>query len=249
VATDDGPLAPVAPVAPITGPLTLAVALGAVTGALDAISLARITGTFVGFQTGNTVLAGLGIGRGHYEGAARAGVAVLAFLAGSALTPALVRRHADRPLTAARRLLTVATALLAVDVLVVLLVWGWDGTTPDGGARYVCIVVSAAAMACQTSMVRSVRGVAVSSTFETGMLTRLGHALGSLRGAARRTSELPVVRVLACVTLAFFGGAIAGGLALSAFGNGAVVLPAAGLVAIGVGLARTSESALTIDAA
>jgi len=80
------------------------------------------------------------------------------------------------------------------------------------------------------------------------MLTRLGHAIGSLGDAARRPHELAVVRVLAGITAALLAGAIAGGLALSAVGNGAVVLPALGLVAVGVALARTHESALTTDA-
>ena len=75
------------PVAPIAGPLLLVAALAAVTGCLDAVSLARLTKTFVGFQTGNTVLVGLGIGRGHFAAAVGPAVAVVAYLAGSALTP------------------------------------------------------------------------------------------------------------------------------------------------------------------
>ena len=72
-------------------------ALAAVTGCLDAVSLARTTRTFVGFQTGNLVLVGLGVGRGHFAAAAGPAVAVVAFLIGSALTPAVLAPGAPAP--------------------------------------------------------------------------------------------------------------------------------------------------------
>jgi uncharacterized membrane protein YoaK (UPF0700 family) len=221
-----------APVAPFTGPLLLVAGLAAVTGCLDAVSLARLTRTFVGFQTGNTVLVGLGLGRGHFATAAGPSVAVVAFLIGTACTPTILRPGAPAPETAARRLLAMAAALLVVNAVVVLAGAGPDGAPPTGVVRYVSIVISAWAMACQTSVVRRVHGVSVSSTFSTGMLTRLGHSLGSRRDPAWRSHERVVTRVLGVSILSFVAGALVGGLLLVAVGNAAVIAPAAGVVLV-----------------
>ena len=121
------------PVAPIAGPLVLVAALAAVTGCLDAVSLARLTKTFVGFQTGNTVLVGLGIGRGDFAAAAGPG-------RGRDRLPRRERAHADGPgdrrtspvpaCAVARRS---RPALLVVNVLMVLVGAG----VPTGRRRRV----------------------------------------------------------------------------------------------------------------
>ncbi len=226
------------PVAPIAGPLALVVALAAVTGCLDAVSLARLTKTFVGFQTGNLVLVGLGIGRGHFATAVGPGLAVVAYLAGSALTPIVLRPGAPSPVAAMRRLLALASVLLVANAVMVLITPGADGPAPTGAVRYVSIVICGLAMACQTTVVRRVRGVAVSSTFSTGMLTRLGQSLGALGDPAVRDHEKVVTNVLGSTIVAFVVGAAIGGVLLAAFGNGAVVGPALGLVAVTVVVAR-----------
>src|SRR3954451_7863650 len=69
------------PVTPFPGPLPLVVALASVAGFLDAVSLARITHTFVAFQTGNLVLVGLDVGRGNWTDAAPPALAIVAYLA------------------------------------------------------------------------------------------------------------------------------------------------------------------------
>jgi uncharacterized membrane protein YoaK (UPF0700 family) len=221
-----------APIAPLAGPLLLLAALAAVTGSLDAVSLARTTHTFVGFQTGNLVLAGLSVGRGDFAAAAGPGVAVLAFLIGTALTPTILAPGAPAPRTAARRLLAITAALLAVNVAVVLVGAGAHGPPPSGAVRSVSIVISAWAMAAQTSVVRRVQGVSVSSTFSTGMLTRLGLSLGSRRDPAHRSHERVVTRVLGATILSFFAGALVGGVLLAAVGNAAVIAPAVGVVLV-----------------
>lgn len=222
------------PVAPLAGTLLLVAGLAAVTGCLDAVSLARVTQTFVGFQTGNLVLVGLGVGRGHFAAAAGPAVAVIAFLVGSAATPAVLAPGMPGPVAAARRLLAIAVALLIANAVVVVVGAGFDGASPSGAVRYVSIVLSAWAMASQTSVVRRVRGVTVSSTFSTGMLTRLGQSLGN-RDPARRAHERVVTRVLGVTIVGFVLGAVVGGVFLVAWGNGAVVVPALGLVLVAVG--------------
>jgi uncharacterized membrane protein YoaK (UPF0700 family) len=71
--------------------LALASSLAAVAGCLDALSLDRLTGTFVAFQSGNTVLAGLEIGQGHLARVWPPLLAVLTYIAGSALAPFVIR--------------------------------------------------------------------------------------------------------------------------------------------------------------
>jgi uncharacterized membrane protein YoaK (UPF0700 family) len=226
------------PAVPVAGPLSLALGLAAVTGCLDAVSLARITRTFVGFQTGNTVLAGLGVGQGDWAQAVPPAAAVLAYLAGSVLAHRLMVVGPTAPRAVVRRLLALAVALLAVNAAVVVVGAGGDGDPPVGLVRYVSIVVSAVAMACQTPTVRVVEGVSVSSTFSTGMLTRLGQAFAAPRS---RTAERVVTRVLGGVILAFLGGAIVGGVALELVGNAAAVVPPVALALVTVASGRAGR--------
>ena len=96
-------------------------------------------------------------------------------------------------------------------------------------------------MAFQTPVVRRVAGIAVSSTFSTGMLTRLGHAIGSLRDPPRRSHELTVVRVLGGSVLAFLSGAVIGGALLDPLGNATMVVPFLGLAVVTVWQVRVGS--------
>lgn len=216
------------------GSLGVVAGLAAVTGCLDAVSLARLTGTFVAFQTGNSVLVGLDIGQGHLATSAPPLVAVLAYLVGSALAPTVAGHGRIPAARVARRLLAAAIGLLLVEVLLVLIGvgFGTDAARPSGALRYACIVVAAIAMAFQTPVVRRVNGVAVSSTFSTGMLARLGQSLGSWRDPRTRARERGIARVLSATIGAFLVGATIGGVMIEAVGNAAVVAPLVGLVTV-----------------
>ena len=226
------------PVAPLAGTLGLVVGLAGVAGCLDAVSLARLTGTFVGFQTGNTVLVGIGVGQGHPGRALAPAVAVVAYLVGSALVPLVIRRGSTDPTISVRSMLGVATGLLFLNALIVLVGFGFDGSAPTGVWRYASIVGSAIAMAFQTPAVRSVDGVAVSSTFSTGMFTRLGQSFAGWRDADGRAREMDVARVLGATIVAFVAGATLGGLLVEQFGNGAIVAPPIGLLLVTTVLVR-----------
>jgi uncharacterized membrane protein YoaK (UPF0700 family) len=218
------------PLVPIAGSLALASSLAAVAGCLDALSLDRLTGTFVAFQSGNTVLAGLEIGQGHFAKVWPPLVAVLTFVVGSACTPFVIRSGTGMR-GARRRLLVWATALLALDAAIVLVGFGPGSETPAGFLRYLGIIVATMAMAMQTPAVRTVDGVAVSSTFSSGMLVRLGQSLGDLFHRAARKRELPVTRILAITNASFLGGAVVGGVLIEWRGNVAILAP---VVALGL---------------
>ena len=227
---------PVEPLAPFSGPLALAAALAAVAGCLDAVSLVRLTGTFVAFQSGNTVLMGVGIGRGEWENVWPLLAAVATYIFGSALTPFVIR--SGRGVSGARRrLLAWASALVVAYAAIVLVGFGTGSERPTGMLRYLAIVVATIAMTMQTAVIRRVDGVNVSSTFSSGMLVRLGQGLGELTHRGARARELPVVRTLAIINLAFLGGAIVGGVTIEVWGNVAILVPtlALPLIALLVG--------------
>jgi uncharacterized membrane protein YoaK (UPF0700 family) len=227
---------------PIPGTVALAASLAAVAGCLDAISLARLTGTFVAFQSGNTVLAGLELGRGEWSRAWPPLVAVLAYVVGSALTP-LVTRAGDSRRDVRRRLFAGAVGFLALDAVIVLVGFGTGAETPTGFWRYAGIVAATFAMALQTAVVRTVDGVPVSSTFSSGMLVRLGQAFGELRHPESRPGELRVVRILGVVNLAFLAGAVVGGVVLTAWDNLAILVPLAALPVIAIWSDRSEPRA------
>jgi uncharacterized membrane protein YoaK (UPF0700 family) len=231
------------PVTPSPGPLALVVGLASVAGYLDAISLARITHTFVAFQTGNLVLVGLGVGRGEWSDVAPPALAIVAYLVGSALVPVVLRGAAGVHRVVVVRLLGTTVALLLVEAVAVAVVCGpGTGDAPGRVLRSVGTVLSGVAMAFQTPVVRSVDGVAVSSTFSTGMLTQLGQAIGSLRDPARRPRESAVARVLGATVLAFLVGAALGGALLDALGNATVFVPVAVLVVIAGATVRLARA-------
>ncbi len=230
------------PLTPFPGSLALASSLAAVAGCLDALSLDRLTGTFVAFQSGNTVLVGLEIGQGHLARAWPPLVAVLTYVVGSALTPFVIR-SGDGARRAPRRLLAWATLLLAADAGIVLIGFGTGSETPTGFLRYLGIVAATLAMAMQTPVVRTVDGVPVSTTFSSGMLVRLGQSLADLLHRSARPRELPVTRILVITNVAFLGGAILGGVAIEAWGNLAILLPALALPAIAVARGRFERAA------
>jgi uncharacterized membrane protein YoaK (UPF0700 family) len=222
---------------PFPGSLELASSLAAVAGCLDALSLDRLTGTFVAFQSGNTVLVGLELGQGNFGRAWPPLAAVLAYIVGSALTPFVIRSTSGA-LQARRRLLGLAAVLLAIDAVIVLVGFGAGSETPAGWLRYCGIVAATFAMALQTPVVRTVEGVPVSTTFSSGMLVRLGQSLGDLVHPGARRRERPVARILGITNLAFLGGAILGGVLIEVWGNVAILVPTLALTILAMSLGR-----------
>jgi uncharacterized membrane protein YoaK (UPF0700 family) len=227
---------------PIPGPLALAAGLAAVAGCLDALSLARLTGTFVAFQSGNTVLGGLEVGRGNWAQAWPPLVAVVTYVAGSALTPFVIDPSGDVR-RARRRLFAWASALLALDALIVLVGFGAGSETPEGVGRYAGIVAATLAMAMQTAIIRTVDGVPVSSTFSSGMLVRFGQAVGEAVHPSTRPGELRVLRILGIVNAAFLGGSIVGGILIVAIDNLAILVPVVALPVIALVMDRARSPA------
>jgi uncharacterized membrane protein YoaK (UPF0700 family) len=194
----------------------------------------RLTGTFVAFQSGNTVLAGLRLGQGEFAAAWPSLTAVLAYIVGSALTPFVIRSGRTGIAGAPSRLLTWASVLLSLDAAIVLIGFGTGSETPDGVLRYLGLIAVTFAMAMQTPVARTVDGVLVSSTFSSGMLVRLGQSLGDLLHPSARARERAVTRILGVINLAFLGGAIVGGILIELVDNASILVPTLALITIAV---------------
>jgi uncharacterized membrane protein YoaK (UPF0700 family) len=216
----------------------LLVTLAAVGGFLDAISVARLTGAFVAFQSGNVVLIGLGVSGGPLQELDASAISVVSFIIGSALAATIARLGGGPSQRVQQRLLACAAGLLVGFAALVLVGAGFGSERPSGALRFIGIVVAAVAMALQTPAVRQVGDVPVSSTFVTGVISRLGQALGDLVHGDARARELHFLRVLGLTTVAFLGGAIAGGVGIKELGNTTVLVPAAALLTVTVVVRR-----------
>ena len=206
--------------------------LAAVAGFLDAISVARLTGSFVAFQSGNVVLIGLGVTNGTVREFGAAATSVAAFIIGATIATVVSRLDSGPSPRLQQRLLACTTALLFAFAALVLVGAGVEWQRPSGALRYIGIVVAAMAMAFQTPAIRQVGDVPVSSTFVTGVMSRLGQTLGDLLHRDARERELHFLRVLGMITVAFLAGAIAGGECIDQIGNPSVLVPGTVLLVV-----------------
>ncbi|MBL8777616.1 MAG: DUF1275 domain-containing protein [Acidimicrobiales bacterium] len=177
--------------------------LTAVAGCVDAIAYTRISGVFPANQSGNLILLGLVTGGAPGTPVGRTAAAIAAFALGvmaAARSSGRLGRGRDPGLLAAE-LALLALAALLVGALPV------DGapSTVDGARGIAALVVLGLAMGVQTEVIGRVVGVGVSTTFETGALTRLAEQLG--RPGATDTR---VVLVLALGVATYVAGAAAG---------------------------------------
>jgi uncharacterized membrane protein YoaK (UPF0700 family) len=217
--------------------LMIAGALAAVAGSVDAICFDRVFGVFPANQSGNAVLLGIALGRGHGGGAWRPAVAILGFALGVALGIVLGSRLRGR----SRPELLVAIELaLLVPVAVVVLVDARPADELGGVASGLLVVLTAGAMGIQTEVIGRVAGIAVATTYQTGAITRIAESMARrVATVDRRPAIARGLAILICVLVAYVGGAAVG----SALGSwrGAMFVPMGALVAIGV-LARVAPA-------
>ena len=77
-------------------------------------------------------------------------------------------------------------------------------------AQVAALAAAALAMGLQTEVIRTVAGVAVSTTYMTGAIARIGETIGMPPGSRERESERRLVAVLSVVLIAYAGGAALG---------------------------------------
>jgi uncharacterized membrane protein YoaK (UPF0700 family) len=191
-----------------SGPLVLAAGLAAVAGFVDAFVYQHVTPVFVANMSGNLIRLGMFTGDADWRPALGAGVALMVFLAGVlGATVANDRQLKRSGSVRATSLLACEAVLLAVLTLVLAVGHVGFDQVPTL-AQYPAIVIGGLAMGIQATALRRVGSVAVSTTYGTGALVRLGEkvALGLRRAdrAAehrRRITILVLAAVIACYVL------------------------------------------------
>jgi len=176
-----------------TRPQLQASLLSIVAGMADAVGYIAMGGVFAANMTGNTVLAGLALGEGQFETAARRMAPLLTFFLGAMLARLLLRLM-HRP---AVPLLIEAALLAVVDFL------------PLG--REPALLLVALAMGLQASAITHFGGTALSTVVVTSTLARIAETtLDRLWPTGRPLPSVATPRLLALTWIGYLAGAMTG---------------------------------------
>ena len=198
-----------------------AICLALVAGYVDGYGL-RVLNNYVSFMSGNTTFAGVVAGQGKLMAALPPGLAIAGFLAGSFVGSWL--SHSEYRY--AKRLLFVASGGLLALVIVLNFVFNFQGSL---NANLGLLILSSA-MGLLNPAVSRIGSEALSLTFVTGTLNKIG---GHLALAARRerpadaegAGDTHLRRALleGYIWAGFLAGAVFSGLAASRLGRLALV--------------------------
>ena len=176
----------------------IAVVLSFAAGATDAFAFLQLGGIFTANMTGNLILAGLTQRPGYASTLLGASVAVIVFAAGVYLS-LRIARSTD---TSRRGQVIVLAGTVAAQAAV-LVGWLVSPQPTTLFAQLTLIVLSALAMAGQTSVARRIEtGSGVTTTFVTGTLTNL---MASFADGKRQDRWLRVTVILTLVLGALCG--------------------------------------------
>ena len=188
-----------------------------VAGFADAVGYVALGGVFAANMTGNTVLAGLSLGEGHFDLAARRLAPLVTFFLGAMLARLLLRLF-HRPAVP----LLLEAALLAV-----------VGLLPVG--REPALLV-ALAMGLQASAITHFGGTAVSTVVVTSTLARMAEAtIDRMWPTGRALPSVATPRLLALTWIGYLVGATGGVLLVHAMAWPLLVPAALLVIAVIVG--------------
>jgi uncharacterized membrane protein YoaK (UPF0700 family) len=214
--------------------LVLPGVLALTAGFVDAVAFVHLFGVFPANQSGNLVLLGMAFTNPIPPPAWTSATAIVGFTAGTAGGAWLGGRR--RPTHQKPMLLSVEAALLVGLAGANAVVDPSEGLL-TGAPLGVLLVIASVAMGIQTEAIRQVAGVAVTTTYETGTMARIGESFGRRdRASAGRTAS--TVLVLGTLVACYVAGAAAGAGRLGD-GPAGLVLPclAVGTVLV-AGVAR-----------
>lgn len=201
------------PIAGFRAPLQASL-LTIVAGMADAVGYAAMGGVFAANMTGNTVLAGLALGEGHWELAAKRIAPLLTFFIGALLARLLLRLW-HRP---ALPLLLEAAILAVVDFLPL--------------DREAALLIVAMAMGLQASALTHFGGAAISTVVVTSTVARIAEAaLDRLWPTGRPVPAVTTPGLLALTWAGYLVGAVSGVLLLGVL-PWPLLVPAALLVTV-----------------
>jgi len=123
-------------------------ALSFAAGSSDAFALVQLGGVFTSTMSGNTVMLGLWVGRGHVAVAANSGASFVGHVAGVLVATPLMRRTADKARALAGILAAEIVFLVAFAAL-----WFAAGrsSAPHGAVIFALLLLAAAAWASKSS--------------------------------------------------------------------------------------------------
>jgi len=178
-------------------------------GFLDGFTYIGHGHVFANNMTGNLVLLGVEAIGGSWYGALQHLTPIIAFLLGVMAARAITFR------LPVHRLVPSSLAVLIVEIVALLLLGFLPQSAPD-----LCITFSIAFVAAaQVETFRRVDGESFNSTFMTGDLRTLGEGLFDWVFASSGRETRTRIRDFGVICTIFLVGAIAGGLAVSRFGN------------------------------
>lgn len=198
--------------------LAIAGALAAVAGWVDAVGYLQFAHVFVSFMSGNSTVLGIAIGQGMWTKALSPLIAIGCFVLGSFVGSLIggLARDWRAPIVLSFEAILLASAL---------------GESSSGGDLAPAIAPLAGAMGAQNAAMSRVGGIAVSLTYVTGALVKLGQSLAE---ACLGRGERSMWIIHAIVWFALMLGGAGGAFAYTRFGFEALAGPIAGLVTLGV---------------
>src|SRR5690606_7445514 len=199
----------------VTG-LMLVAAISFIAGMTDAVGL-LLTGDFVSFMTGNTTRAALSFADGNYGHAIVLLAALWVFIIGNAL--GIIIAHT---LSTRRTFAVLASVALVVAVAALM---------PDEGYRRIQFYLIILAMGMINATVEHIEGLPIGLTYITGALSRFGRGVGRWIVGDRNPTGW-VIQTVPWTGMA--AGAVTGAFLTKYFGNNALWIVAAVLVAVAI---------------
>lgn len=206
-----------------SGTLGLAIGLAASAGFVDAFIYTKVAPVFVANMSGNLVRLGISSGVHDWRAAAAGVVAIGSFLLGAVVATTHLDSHVrgERAPDPIGLLIAESLLLLALTGVVSLAHVGYSRSIQP--IDFVVVTLGAAAMGNQAIALRRVGQVAVSTTYGTGAVVRLGEKIAlSFRRAPRPDDARR--RVTIAVLGAVLASYVAGAAAAAALSGGAVLL-------------------------
>ncbi len=193
--------------------MRLAIGLAATAGFVDAFIYLRVTPVLVANMSGNLIHLGIATGTSDWRAVSAAGIALASFLVGAGAATMAIDTGVRRGRAPAPSGLLFVESLLLFSLPVILLGSGVSYSPSIAPIDYLVVAVGATAMGIQAVALRRVGQVAVSTTYGTGAVVRLGEKLAL---AIRRTDRpgghkrRVTIAVLAAVLVSYVAGALLG---------------------------------------
>jgi uncharacterized membrane protein YoaK (UPF0700 family) len=189
---------------------TIAMALTATAGFVDAHFFLHVSQVFTANMSGNLVLFGMAMGDKQWAHGAHQAVALFAFVTGVFAASRFHDLHRR-----AGKLLR-PDLLLGIEAAILVVVAAWVGffSANHPGERvlvYPAIALAAFAMGMQNAAVLRVGAIAVATTYATGSVARLGSESALAFGATSKeeaAAHLGVIPVLAAMIASYVFGAV-----------------------------------------